>query len=133
MDEVRATLDVPSGESKAALPPRAELAWLEGRADHAIDVWREALAHDEAIDLYGRQRDPRAPGARAGAAGDIKEAAKVLAPVFERADARTRPAGRVRRRRAHGRSRPPTGTGHSPLRTARGFAPGADADARLPV
>lgn len=78
----------------AGLPPRAELAWIEGRVGEALATWREALRHEEAIDLYGQASETRVRLARALARqGDLAEAAKVLAPVFERAQEEEGPGG----------------------------------------
>jgi LuxR family maltose regulon positive regulatory protein len=75
-------------------PPLAELAWLEGRSDDAIAKWRDALRHDEAIDLYGQSSETRVRLARALARqGDLAPASKVLQPVFDRADADDAPGG----------------------------------------
>jgi LuxR family maltose regulon positive regulatory protein len=94
MQEVRQELDAPFDEPPTQLPPQAELAWLEGRADEAVALWREALRHEEAIDLYGQASETRVRLARALARhGDTKEAAQVLAPVFDRAAEDQGPGG----------------------------------------
>jgi len=94
MREVKEALGGTFDESFAQLPPYAELAWLEGRADEAIAQWREALRHEEAIDLYGQASETRLRLARALARhGDIREAERMLLPVFERADAEDGPGG----------------------------------------
>ena len=70
------------------VPIAANLAWLEGREAEAIDGWRQALQHDEAIDLIGQAAEARVRLARALLRrGERAEAATVLLPVFGRADA----------------------------------------------
>lgn len=76
------------------LPLRAQLAWLEGRADEAIERWREALANEEAIDMMGQAVETRLRLAAALLArGDAREAAQCLAPVFARAGPDGGPGG----------------------------------------
>jgi LuxR family maltose regulon positive regulatory protein len=75
-------------------PVIANAAWLEGRVDHAVALWQEALAHEEAIDVYGQAAETRVRLARALARrGEVESAAQVLVPVFERADADATPGG----------------------------------------
>lgn len=75
-------------------PVIAHLAWLEGRADDAVMLWQEALAHEEAVDVYGQAAETRVRLACALARrGDIEPAASVLAPVFARAQADDTPGG----------------------------------------
>jgi LuxR family maltose regulon positive regulatory protein len=84
----------PFREPPTALPPRAELAWLEGHSAQALATWRDALRDEEAIDLYGQASETRVRLARAlTRQGEIKEAAQVLGPVFERAEADEGPGG----------------------------------------
>ena len=71
------------------LPLSAQLAWLEGHADAAIEQWRLALADDDAIDMMGQAAETRlrlaaALLARGGTATVIEAAAQVLAPAFAR-------------------------------------------------
>lgn len=81
-------------EPPTRLPPEAELAWLDGRATEAIAKWREALRHEEAIDLYGQASETRVRLARALVRhGALEEAAQVIAAVFERAEADEGPGG----------------------------------------
>jgi LuxR family maltose regulon positive regulatory protein len=81
-------------EPPTRIPPDAELAWLDGRPTEAIGKWREALRYEEAIDLYGQASETRVRLARALARqGEREEAAQVLGPVFERADADQGPGG----------------------------------------
>ena len=72
----------------------AQLAWLEGRIDDAVAGWRDALRFEEAIDLFGQASETRVRLARALVRqGDVAAAAKVLAPVFARAEADGAPGG----------------------------------------
>ncbi len=71
------------------LPLTAQLAWLEGRADEAVEQWRQALADDDAIDMMGQAAETRLRLAAALLAGGataaaIEAAAQVLAPAFAR-------------------------------------------------
>ena len=76
------------------LPMIAQLAWLEGRSDDAVAGWRDALRFEEAIDLFGQASETRVRLARALVRqGDVAVAAKVLAPVFARAEADGAPGG----------------------------------------
>jgi LuxR family maltose regulon positive regulatory protein len=69
-------------------PIAANLAWLEGRAAEAIDLWRRALENEESTDLIGQAAESRVRLARALARrGELGEAGQVLLPVFERGDA----------------------------------------------
>jgi LuxR family maltose regulon positive regulatory protein len=73
---------------------RAQLAWLEGRAEEAIGGWRAALDHEEEIEVWGLAAETRARLARAVLRrGDIAGAAAALAPVFDRADRASGPGG----------------------------------------
>lgn len=76
------------------LPVVAQLAWLEGDADRAILLWKEALAHEEAIDVYGQAAETRVRLACALARrGEVEAAAGVVVPVFDRAAADATPGG----------------------------------------
>lgn len=82
---------------------RGHLAWLEGRADEAAALWRQALEHEEAADLFGLAHELRVrlalhalhasaapaagrqPAAAARGSGDeraLAEAAVWLAPML---------------------------------------------------
>ena len=95
-DELAARFD-PGGSAPRTLPRlplAAQLAWLDGRADDAIAGWRDALAHEEAIDLFGGASETRVRLAHALVArGEVGEAARTLAPVFARAEADGAPGG----------------------------------------
>ena len=94
MGEVKQGLDPSFEEPVTQVPSRAELAWLEGRAHDAIALWRGALRHEEAIDVYGQASETRVRLARALVrGGDAREAALILAPVFDRAVADDGPGG----------------------------------------
>jgi LuxR family maltose regulon positive regulatory protein len=94
MHELRQALAASFDEPVTELPPRAELAWLEGRSEEAIALWRDALRDEEAIDLYGQASETRVRLARALARqGDTDEAARVLGPVFDRAAEEEGPGG----------------------------------------
>jgi LuxR family maltose regulon positive regulatory protein len=94
MHDVKQGLDPSFREPVTQLPSRAELAWLEGRVDDAIALWRDALRHEEGIDVYGQVSETRVRLARALARrGDTAEAARTLLPVFERAVAEDGPGG----------------------------------------
>jgi LuxR family maltose regulon positive regulatory protein len=70
----------------------AQLAWLEGRVPEAVAEWRAALAHEEAIDVYGVAVEVRIRLARALArGGDLAAAAEVLAPALHRVEAEQSP------------------------------------------
>lgn len=76
------------------LPVVGQLAWLEGRFDDAIATWKDALEHEEAIDIYGQAAETRVRLARALVRrGEIETAAGVLLPVFERAAVDATPGG----------------------------------------
>jgi LuxR family maltose regulon positive regulatory protein len=76
------------------LPLRAQFAWLEGRADEAIERWREALANEEAIDMMGQAVETRLRLAAALLArGDAREPAHCLAPALARAGPDGGPGG----------------------------------------
>jgi LuxR family maltose regulon positive regulatory protein len=69
-------------------PIAANLAWLEGREDDAIGLWRQALDRDEVIDLIGQAAETRVRLARALVRrGELTAAAAALRPVFDRSDA----------------------------------------------
>ena len=75
-------------------PVIAHFAWLEGRADHAVALWQEALAHEEAIDVYGQAAETRVRLARALARrGEIRRSG-TLARARVRAGRRGRHARR---------------------------------------
>jgi LuxR family transcriptional regulator, maltose regulon positive regulatory protein len=75
-------------------PVVAQCAWLEGRFDEAVARWQEALEHEEAIDVYGQAAETRVRLARALARrGEIEAAARLLVPVFDRADVDATPGG----------------------------------------
>jgi LuxR family maltose regulon positive regulatory protein len=75
-------------------PIVAHAAWLEGRKDEAVARWQEALAHEEAIDVFGQAAEARVRLARALVhRGDLRSAADVLAPAFERAAVDATPGG----------------------------------------
>lgn len=64
------------------------LAWLEGRADDAIALWRAALDHEESLDLLGQAAEVRVRLAAALAPGrQRQQAAALLAPLLEAANA----------------------------------------------
>jgi LuxR family maltose regulon positive regulatory protein len=70
------------------LPIAANLAWLEGRAAEAVDLWRHALGNEESVDLIGQGAESRVRLARVLARqGRLGEAGTMLLPVFERGDA----------------------------------------------
>lgn len=63
------------------------LAAMQGRADDALARWQEALADEEALDLYGQALEVRVRvAAHRLAAGDRDSAAAVLAPGLARAE-----------------------------------------------
>jgi LuxR family maltose regulon positive regulatory protein len=73
-------------DTRALLPAKGQLAWLEGRGGEALAMWREALGEEEAIDVYGQAAETRVRVAGALAqGGDHRGAARALAPVFARA------------------------------------------------
>ena len=75
-------------------PVIAHFAWLEGRSDDAVALWQEALVHEEAIDIYGHAAETRVRLARALIRrGETEAAARVLVPVFARAEADSTPGG----------------------------------------
>lgn len=68
------------------LPLEAQLAWLEGRRDQAIAAWQQSLAIEDRIDVLGLAADVRVRLAHALVErGDLRGAANVLVPLFERA------------------------------------------------
>jgi LuxR family maltose regulon positive regulatory protein len=94
MHDVKQGLDPSFREPVTQLPSHAELAWLEGRTDDAVALWRDALRHEEAIDVYGQASETRVRLARAlSRRGDAQEAARVLEPVFDRAVEEDGPGG----------------------------------------
>ncbi len=80
--------------TRPVVPIRAQLAWIEGRTDDAIALWREALAHEEEIEIWGLAPEARVRLARAlMRQGDLAGAADTLQPVFDRADRDGGPGG----------------------------------------
>ena len=80
--------------TRPIVPIRAQLAWLEGRADEAIGLWRHALSHEEQIELWGLAPETRVRLARALLhKGDLGAAAAALLPAFDRADREGGPGG----------------------------------------
>ncbi|HEX4884592.1 MAG TPA: transcriptional regulator, partial [Casimicrobiaceae bacterium] len=67
IDIARARLGVDGAPERTRMrePLIAQLAWLEGRADAAVEAWRAALAHEEAIDVLGQGAESRIRLARA--------------------------------------------------------------------
>ncbi|NJD89284.1 MAG: transcriptional regulator [Betaproteobacteria bacterium] len=81
-------------DTRPLVPTRGQLAWLEGRGDEALALWREALAEEEAIDVYGQASETRVRVAGAVAqGGDLRGAARELGPVFARAQVDGGPGG----------------------------------------
>ncbi|HSJ98795.1 MAG TPA: helix-turn-helix transcriptional regulator, partial [Myxococcota bacterium] len=75
-------------------PVRAQLAWLRGGADEAIAGWREALAAEDEIDVFGQASETRVRLAAALARrGALAEAAGLLGVVFQRAQDDGGPGG----------------------------------------
>ena len=75
----------PSAHASILPLPRSSL-WLEGRTDEAVALWREALAHEEAIDVLGQASEMRVRLARACLRrGEASEAARCSQPVLARA------------------------------------------------
>lgn len=80
--------------TRPAQPVRAQLAWLEGRADEAIAGWRAALDHEEQVEVWGLAAETRARLARAQLRqGDAASAAQTLRGLFERAEREGGPGG----------------------------------------
>nr|WP_316641859.1 LuxR C-terminal-related transcriptional regulator [uncultured Roseateles sp.] len=73
-------------DQRMTLP--AHLAMAEGRLEQACAHWRRALAHEEYIDVFGQALETRFRLADAllqsGGPAERAEAARTLAPVFER-------------------------------------------------
>jgi LuxR family transcriptional regulator, maltose regulon positive regulatory protein len=91
-------LIVPAGadpaRTRAMMPLEAQLAWLNGRTDEAVSLWRDALRHEAQIEVWGLAAETRVRLARALARrGELGEAARVLTPVFQRADREAGPGG----------------------------------------
>ncbi|MBH9579380.1 AAA family ATPase, partial [Inhella proteolytica] len=82
-------LQLPGGTATLAareLPLQAQLAWLEGRAQAAVQAWQDALALGPAIDLYGLAGETRLRLAWALCSlGQQEPAARTLQPLFEAA------------------------------------------------
>jgi LuxR family maltose regulon positive regulatory protein len=94
LDAIKARLPAPDrpARTRSQLPVAAQLAWLDGRVDAAVEAWREALAHEEEIDLLGQAAQTRFRLARALAQrGEIAQAAETLQPVFARVRAEGAP------------------------------------------
>ena len=88
----------PSARACRRSPP-ARVA--RGPHDDAIARWREALAHEEAIDLLGQASETRVRLARALLrTGEVAQAARTLEPVFVRAAEDDGPGGALFARRA---------------------------------
>jgi LuxR family maltose regulon positive regulatory protein len=80
--------------TRPVLPLRAQLDWLEGRADEAIAGWRAALDHEEQVEVWGLAAETRARLARAQLRrGDAASAAQTLRRLFERAEREGGPGG----------------------------------------
>ena len=80
--------------TRMILPLGAQLAWADGHADDAEALWREALAHEEAIDVLGQASETRVRLARACLRrGDAGAVAALLRPVFARAGEDGGPGG----------------------------------------
>jgi LuxR family maltose regulon positive regulatory protein len=96
MEALAASLDPTHAPAirKSELALKAQLAWLEGREDDAIEGWNQALAHEAALDYYGQGSEIRVRLARALAArGAIREAAAIVGPAIERARTEGAPGG----------------------------------------
>ncbi len=79
---------------RPVLPLRAQLAWLEGRADEAIAGWRAALAHEEEIEVWGLAAESRVRLARALLRqSDAVAAADTLRSLFDHAEREGGPGG----------------------------------------
>lgn len=94
---MRAALNLTADSQETAvrtrqqLPIDGNLARLEGRADDAMAQWRHALQFEEPIDILGQAAETRMRLARALANdGQMRKAAEVLQPVFERAEIEAR-------------------------------------------
>jgi LuxR family transcriptional regulator, maltose regulon positive regulatory protein len=96
-ERARLTPDALARVGVREVPLRAQLDWLQGRTDEAIEGWRQALGDEEAIDLMGQAAEVRLRLAAAllsqGDAAGRKTAAEALRPVFARAGAEGGPTG----------------------------------------
>jgi LuxR family maltose regulon positive regulatory protein len=78
-------LATPDGTGAREGAIAAQLAWLEGRADQAVDGWQRAIEHEERMDLMGLAAEARVRLARAlWRRGERNAAAAQLKPVFAR-------------------------------------------------
>jgi LuxR family maltose regulon positive regulatory protein len=77
--------EMPLTQTAVLQPLRAQAAWLDGRVDDALALWRAALDDEARIDRLGHSLEARLRLAAALAAlRRIDEAAATLSPVFDR-------------------------------------------------